>query len=318
MKSFRLFLVAVSMTGAGSLLHGQPANSILAVVHDSVITRLEVERSLLDVEVELRRQYRNQPQVYYQKLTEARSESLEQLLERKLILHEFATAGYVLPESVIDEFVKERLQSLAGGDPVTLTKTLQAQGLTRERWRQRIRDDFIVSQMRIKNIQSEIIISPYKIETYYLSHQDEYKMADQVKLRMIVLNTPAGTDVESSRKLAQEIAAKIKDGAAFTEMAAVYSQGRNPGGDWGWIERKVLRPELADVAFALKSGDLSGVVETPEAFYLMLVEDKRTAHVRPLSEVRDEIERTMLTAERSRLQKQWIERLRKKTFVRYF
>jgi parvulin-like peptidyl-prolyl isomerase len=318
MKMFRPLLLAAALTGAGTTLRGQPANSILAVVHDAVITRFEVERSLVDVEMELRRQFRSQPQVYYQKLAEARSESLEQILERKLILHEFATAGYVLPESVIDEYVQEKVRSLAGGDRVTMTKTLQAQGLTYEKWRQRIRDDFIVSQMRVKNIQSEIIISPYKIETYYLAHQDEFKMADQVKLRMIVLNTPAGTDVESSRKLAQEIAAKIKDGAAFNEMAAVYSQGRNPGGDWGWVERKVLRPELAEVAFALKPGELSGVVETPEALYLLLAEDKRTAHVRPLSEVREEIERTMLTAERARLQKQWIERLRKKTFIRYF
>jgi hypothetical protein len=37
-----------------------------------------------------------------------------------------------------------------------------------------------------------------------------------------------------------------------------------------------------------------------------------------LSEVRDEIERAMLTEERARLQKQWIDRLRKKTFIRYF
>jgi len=318
MKTFRLFLVSLSLTGAGSLLHAQPANSIFAVVHDSVITRLEVERPLLDVEMELRRQFRSQPRVYSEKLAEARRESLEQLVERKLILHEFASAGYVLPESVIDEFVKERLQSLAGGDRVTLTKTLQAQGLTYEKWRQRIRDDFIVSQMRIKNIQSEIIISPYKIETYYLAHQDEFKMADQVKLRMIVLTNSPSTSPAQVRGCAEEIVAKIKDGAAFTEMAAVYSQGQSTSAQW-W-QKSALRPELAEVAFSLKAGDMSGVIEIPEAsaFYLMLVEDKRTSHVRPLSEVRDEIERTMLTAERSRLQKQWIERLRKKTFVLYF
>lgn len=318
MSIFRQLLAASAFAIVGATVHGQPANSILAVVHDSVITRQEVDRTLVDVERELRRQHRSQPQVYYEKLAEARSESLEQLLERKLILHEFNTAGYVLPESVIDEYVQERLQSLAGGDRVTFAKTLQAQGLTYEKWRQRLRDEFIVNQMRVKNVQSELIISPYKIETYYLAHQDDYKLADQVKLRMIVLNTPAGTDAAQSRKLAEEIVGKIKEGAAFNEMAAVYSQGRTPGGDWGWIERKVLRPELADVAFALKPGEMSGIVETPDAFYLLLVEDKRTSHVRPLSEVRDEIERTMLTAERARLQKQWIERLRKKTFVRYF
>jgi len=318
MKFLRAFLAVVAVGSFGLSLHAERANSILAVVHDSVVTLQEVEDSTLPIVGELRRQYRTQPQVFGQKLAEARSESLERLLERKLILHEFNTAGYVLPESVIDEFVQERLQSVAGGNRVTLTKTLQAQGLTYEKWRQRLRDQFIVEQMRLKNIQSEIIISPYKIERYYLAHQDEYKIEDQVKLRMIVLNNPAGADAAQTRRVAEEIIAKIKEGAAFSEMAAVHSEGRNPGGDWGWIERKVLRPELADVAFSLKAGELSSVIETPEAIYLMLVEDKRTSHVRPLGEVRDEIERAMLTKERERLQKQWIDRLRKKTFIRYF
>ncbi|PYI87670.1 MAG: parvulin peptidyl-prolyl isomerase, partial [Verrucomicrobia bacterium] len=67
-----------------------------------------------------------------------------------------------------------------------------------------------------------------------------------------------------------------------------------------------------------KPGELSGVIETPEVIYLMLVEDRRPAHVKALSEVRGEIEKNMLTQERERIQKQWIERLKQKTFIRYF
>jgi peptidyl-prolyl cis-trans isomerase SurA len=316
MKLLRTILVAVALGGFGLALYGQPANSIMAVVHDSVITRQEVELPLRDVELELRRQYRTQPQVYQQKLADARGESLERLLEQKLILHEFNTAGYILPESVIDEFVEEQLQTVAGGNRVTLTKTLQAQGLTYEKWRHQLRERFIVSQMRLKNIQSELIVSPYKIETYYRAHQDEYKVEDQVKLSMIVLTNSPYIDSTPIRNLAEEIIAKIKDGAAFTEMAAVYSQGRST--DAQWWQKTALRDELAEVAFSLRPGELSGVIKTPDAFYVMLVEEKRTAHVRPLSEVRDEIERAMLTEERARLQKQWIDRLRKKTFIRYF
>jgi parvulin-like peptidyl-prolyl isomerase len=103
-------------------------------------------------------------------------------------------------------------------------------------------------------------------------------------------------------------------------MASVYSQGsqRNQGGDWGWVEKSVLRKELADLAFSLKPGQRSGVIDTPEACYLMMVEERRPEHVKPLSDVRDEIEKTLLAQESERLQKQWIERLKKKTFVRYF
>ena len=50
----------------------------------------------------------------------------------------------------------------------------------------------------------------------------------------------------------------------------------------------------------------------------MQVEDKRAAHYKPLNTVRDQIEKDFLDQEQRRLKKQWIERLKKKTFVRYF
>jgi parvulin-like peptidyl-prolyl isomerase len=103
-------------------------------------------------------------------------------------------------------------------------------------------------------------------------------------------------------------------------MAATYSDGsqQHQGGDWGWVERSVLRPELAAVAAGLKAGEVSDVIETPESDYIMLVEQIRPAHVRPLGEIRDDIEKTLRAQEQARLEKNWIESLKKKTFIRLF
>ena len=84
------------------------------------------------------------------------------------------------------------------------------------------------------------------------------------------------------------------------------------------MERRQLRDELANVAFSLKPGEMSDPIEIGNAVYLMLVEDRRAAHIKSLNEVRDEVEEKLVTEERARLQKQWLERLRKKTFIRYF
>ena len=50
----------------------------------------------------------------------------------------------------------------------------------------------------------------------------------------------------------------------------------------------------------------------------MQVDEKQIARTRTLAEVRDEIEKDLLLQERGRLQKKWIERLRAKSFFRYF
>ena len=79
---------------------------------------------------------------------------------------------------------------------------------------------------------------------------------------MIVLNKHVAGDAAQVRKLAEAITAKVKGGAAFSEMASVYSEGRQgrEGGDWGWVQKYdrngalVLRKELADVAVFAREG----------------------------------------------------------------
>ncbi len=315
-----LLIAWLAFLGICSSMRAQPVNGIQAVVYDAVITKGEVEAEVAVVAADLQNKYRRQPEMFEKKINEALAESLEKALQRQLILRDYVASGYQMPESIIDEVVQERIQSEFGGSRSKLTETLQARGVTFEQFKKQTRDRFIISQLQAKNIFQELIISPNKLEAYYLNHPDEFKVEDQVKLRMIVLTNATEAEAEMKRALAAEISTKIRQGAPFAEMAGVYSEGskHNEGGDWGWIERRVLRKELAEPAFALKPGELSNAIETPGAIYLMLVEDKRTAHRKPLAEVRNEIERILLTEEQNRLRKRYIDRLKKKTYVRYF
>ncbi len=364
MSIFRVIIAASLLLSVG-LLRAELANGIKAIVHDSVITYEDVEGLTIQTANVLRNQLITQPELFRKRMEEARAENLEKLLSRELILHEFKTAGYNLPESIIDELVQERMHQKFGGDRATMTKTLLAQGISRERFREQVRQQFIVEALRQKNISSEIIISPKKMEKYFEAHHDEFQVEDEVKLRILVLNKSADPDGPDAQKLAEEILAKLKEGEAFSVMASIHSKDNQEG---KWYERNQLTKGLADVAFKLDSGQHSGVlsrsagddywiceyeagrrtvarhygvdpvskkeslveelrfenesadnkVPPPREFFLMLVEEKRTAHFKPLTEVREQIEKSLLLEERNRLEKQWIERLKKKTFVRYF
>ncbi len=331
--SCALALAMGSWAGAGT-----PAliNGLSAVVHDSVITMEDLDALNAQVAENLAREYRGKPELFRQKMAEAQRENLDQLIDRKLILHDFKTA-YNVPDSVIDKDVDRMIEGEIRSrfrDRMSLIRTLQAQGTTYERFRQLKRERFLVDQLRNVNIKSEILISPYKIENYYQTNREKYRIEDQVKLRMIVLNRPPGSTAGTTngavsppdqapdpvRQRAEEILRTIKGGAAFNEMATLYSEGsqRVEGGDWGWVEKPVLRKELVDVAFSLKAGEVSEVIETPESFYIMKVEEIRVSSYKPLKEVRAEIEQTLLLAEQNRIEKQWVEKLRKKTFIRVF
>ena len=51
---------------------------------------------------------------------------------------------------------------------------------------------------------------------------------------------------------------------------------------------------------------------------VLYVEDKRAASTKPLAEVHDTIEKKLIQEERQRRQKEWIEKLRKKAYIKMF
>jgi len=312
-----VLLVLISLLAGAA--RAELVSGVKAIVHDSVITYQEVELFAAPAIETAKRQLRSEPQKFNDKVGELLADSLEQLVQRQLIVQDFKASGYNLPESYFNDAIQDHIKSDFGGDRKTMIQTLGARGMTVDKYRQQIRDQIIVRALRSHNIPSDPVISPAKIEEYFKAHEANYQMEDQVKLRMIVLNK-TGADDTNTVQLAGEIITKLKEGAKFSEMATVYSAGsqRGEGGDWGWGTRSSLRKELAEVAFTLKAGEISPLIQTDNACFIMLVEETKPAHTRPIAEVRDEIERNLALEEQSRLADEYINKLKKKTFVRYF
>jgi len=338
---------------------------IAAVVNNSIITLQDVREASRKSLGVLQQVYFRNPDVLKQKENAVMTEALDALVAKALIVEEFKSVGSV-PENMLENQISQQIRR-EFIDRENFRKWLKTQGMSYDKYRQFVHDDMVVRFMLDKNVRQNIIISPQKIESYYTNHLDDYKLDNQVKLRMIVLTKNSAPTEAGVKKLAMDVMAKLDTGASFSEMASVYSEGsqKRQGGDWGWVSKE-LRKGLADVAFGLKPGERSGLLgfvsgpgegysiykydkdgrlmkavrytdkevrldekdfaadpaaaaalPEPGDYYLMLVEDKRTAHVRPITEVKDEIEKNLASEERQRLHKQWIERLKSKAFVRY-
>jgi parvulin-like peptidyl-prolyl isomerase len=136
---------------------------------------------------------------------------------------------------------------------------------------------------------------------------------------MITLPKPADAP-DAARKIAEEIVRKIDTGAPFAEMASIYSAGpeRAKGGDRGWVGRDSgMQADLVKAMFSLKSGQHSEIIELPESVHILYVEEAKPEHVKPLADVRDEIQQKLRIDERRRLYDRWVTRLKNKAFVRY-
>lgn len=323
MRTLCLLTVALlaSQFTAGAQSRTNLANGVLALVNETVITYQQMQDYVREFLPPLMSRYRTEPEELQKQIRRVQTEGLEAMIDRRLVIDEFKSTGGLVPDRYIEDEIRSRIRERFG-DRVSLTRELQAKGLTYEDYRERVKDETVYDFMRRRNLSNEkILISPKKIEGYFTTNQAEFSLGEGVRLRIITLNKVAGEDASSKRKLAEEIVGKIKGGSTFAEMAKTYSEdsyARDGGDRKEMLETKTLRDEFKEPASKLPLKQSSGVIETAEGFFILLVEERRVAQVRPIAEVRDDIERTLTIQERNRLQQRWIERLRKKAFISYF
>lgn len=282
-----------------------------------VITYSEVRDVSAPKERLLRDQYRGEELVT--KIKEARAEALKDLIDRQLIVQAFKKEGYQIPDHYLDQRVQDIIRDNFNGDRNTFIKTLQAQTFTLGEFRKLETEKMIVQAMRHKNVEVNTIISPNKIQDYYRKHAAEFTSKEQVKLRMIMIS--AGTSDRAGQKaMAEEVLSKLVNGAEFDRMAQIYSEDstRDLGGDWGWIDRGTLTAPLEKVAFSLRLGKISNIVEVGGNYYILKVEGRQGGVTRPFAEVRDEIEKKLTSEEAQAMQERWLASLRQKAYIKMY
>lgn len=77
---------------------------------------------------------------------------------------------------------------------------------------------------------------------------------------------------EEARKILEAYLQKIEDGTEFAEIASKYSDcsSYKKGGDLGKFKRGMMQKPFENAAFALKVGELSGIVDTDSGLHIIL------------------------------------------------
>jgi parvulin-like peptidyl-prolyl isomerase len=288
----------------------QVLNGIAAVVNDDVITFEQVEEMVGTQERAMEEQLKGQDLA--DKVKELRTAAVQRLIDNQLILQEFNKNKYTLPDYVVDEQVDDRIKSQFGGDRSAFIRTLEAQGMTMDRYRTMVRDEIIVQAMRERSVKDDEIISPAAIQDYYNKNIDTYSTPEQVHLWMIVIKTGGA----AGKQMAEELRQKALGGADFDKLAQMYSE--DPSQDWGWIDKKTLNESLTQIAFSMKPGDVSQVIELAGSYYLLYIEAKKAGTTKSLQEVHDDIENKLLEDHRQKAQEKWLEGLREKAYIKIF
>jgi peptidyl-prolyl cis-trans isomerase D len=142
-------------------------------------------------------------------------------------------------------------------------------------------------------------VSNQQVEQYYQAHQKDFQVPEEVQVRHILIKVPAGADAKTdaaAKQKAEGLLKQIKAGADFASLAKANSDdpgSKEQGGELGMIQRGATVPEFEKTAFSLQPGQISDVIKTQFGYHILKVEQKQTAHLKPLEEVRAQILATL-------------------------
>jgi peptidyl-prolyl cis-trans isomerase SurA len=296
------------------------ANGIAAVVEDRIITVGDIRRKIEPLIPDILNSVKSQAELD-QAVRTLEDQVIQNLVDDVLIVKDFySDEKRRIPESYVDNEVRERLVTDFDGDRAKFLAYLRSIGKTHLEYREIVREEMIVGYMRQQKRKSQSIVSPVRIENYYTENRDKFFQDDGVHLRLIRLTQVADESPAVLQQTADTIMQELRSGHDFGALAKQYSQDNRKaqGGDWGWIAKKDLRDELANAAFALNAGQFSDPIKLDKDIFILFVEEKRLAGIKPLDEVRDTIERTLVSQMARESQERWLERLRRSAYVRYF
>jgi hypothetical protein len=130
-----------------------------------------------------------------------------------------------------------------------------------------------------------------------------------------------GAPKEELRKKAEGILARVRAREDFATLAKESSEdpGSAPkGGDLGTFGRGQMVPPFEQAAFALKPGEVSGVVETPFGFHIIKVTERIPARKLAFPEVKERLKQEMVQQKRQRAQQSYLNSLRAKAKIETF
>lgn len=291
-------------------------DGIAIVVNKDAILVSEINEAMLPLMQEYRARYSGDE--LKKKMAELRDTVIEQAIDTKLIVQVARERGISADEKTVDsrvEVVKKRFPS-----EDEFLQALASKGITFREYREQVAEQVLAQETIRRVLGEEIDVTDNQIREYYDSHPDEFVTEPRIKLAQIFLKISTGSTPEEIGRLrqkAEQLRILIEDGVEFSELAEKYSEGpyRDRGGVVGVVSPNEILPELEEIAFGLKTGEVSPVIQTNYGFHMLKALEAEPARKIGFEEAKPLIEERINEMERSRKYNDWIKKLREDAFI---
>jgi foldase protein PrsA len=302
-KLLPLLLLALAATLVAACGSSDSSKTVppgaVALVGDKAIEKADLDRLLAQTKTNYEAQKQEFPAAGTPEYENVKSTLVSGLVKQA----QWEQAGAAMGIKVTDKEVQTQLdaykQQYFKGDDDRYKAELVKQGVTDQQVRDRIRARLLSNKIYTAII-NKVKVTDAKIKAYYESHKAQYLQPESREVRHILVK---------KESLADELYAKLKNGADFAQLARKYTQdeaSKADGGNFTAYKGKTVAP-FDKFVFAAKKGDLSKPIKTEFGWHLIeVLSEVKPAAPQPLAEAKDTISSTLLQQQQNQALKAWV------------
>ena len=272
------FIIRALMLGAilsfSSVAQEVMLDRVAVIVDQGVI--LESEINALVKEVKRNAEANNQELPSDRAL---RTQAIERLITKNLQLQMAERMGI----QISDPQLEQTIGNIAANQNATMEQlraSLIAEGISYDDYREDIREEIIMGEVRRANVRRRVYITPQEIDT--LMGLIEQQGAEQAEYRLghILIGFPADPtdeDIQAARERADKVISLLESGSDFTKIAIASSSGNEAleGGDMGWLNINAMPTLFAEAVQNEDVDSLVGPIRSGAGFHILKVIDTR-------------------------------------------
>jgi peptidyl-prolyl cis-trans isomerase SurA len=245
---------------------------VIAVVGNEVVLSSDIEQEMIQLKAQGQIETEN---IY--------CEVLEQLLIQKLLLVQAKVDSLKVNEVAVSQEVDKIMRYYAiqmGGQEDVEKYFGKPMHILRESMNVRIRERNLTQQMQ-HEIVKDVQVTPKDVERFYNEQApDSFPMIpEQYIIQQIAKYPPSGSEARFLvRERLLELRERVMNGEKFQALAVMYSEDPGTvyrGGEMGFMPREELVKSFADVAFTLKPGQVSQIVETEFGYHIIQMVERK-------------------------------------------
>jgi peptidyl-prolyl cis-trans isomerase SurA len=303
-----LSLLALVATSPGDVV-----DRVAATVNGDVVTLSEIEER---AGAEYERAQRLPPG---KERDEARTAALrrafDQIVAEKLLRKQAQALQLEVTEQQVDAAVDD-IKTRNRFSEEALDRALAEQGLDRKTFREQIRRELETYQVLQYKVRGRVKVTDEDLKNYYQTHPQEFGGEDEVRVRHIFLPLAEGASAAqeaSVRAEAAKVLQRLKAGEDFARVARDVSKGPSAedGGDLGWLRRGTIQKELEEAAFALKDGQVSGIVRAGPGLHVLKAEGRRRGGAKGFEDAKEDIRTRLVDEQVGDTRQQYLDELRR-------